>query len=264
MVKTKEILAYLDELAPMHMKMDFDNVGLLVGRGEREVTGVLVSLDVTKQVIAEAKELGANLIVAHHPLLLSPIKAVTDGNLVGEKLLELIEHNIGAICMHTNLDSVAGGVNDALAEAIGLKDTCILWEQGEDNGKAYGLGRVGYLEKPLTMEEFLPKVKQGVQTAGIRYESAGRMVHKVAVMGGSGSDILPFAKKADCDTFLVGEVKYHTFLEAKEYGINLVEADHFCTENVVSEGLAEKIAKQFPQVAVTVSKVQGQAFDFFV
>ncbi|MCL2368389.1 MAG: Nif3-like dinuclear metal center hexameric protein [Oscillospiraceae bacterium] len=263
MIKVKDLLSYLDELAPMTMKLDFDNVGLLVGRTEREVTRVLVALDITEAVIAEAIDLGAGAIVAHHPLFFTPLSRVTDENASGRRVLELARHDIAAICMHTNLDAVEGGINDELARAVGLQDTSILWEVGEMEGVPYGLGRIGTLPVPATMAEFLAQVKMALGSEGLRYHDAGRPVQQVAVMGGSGGDELGRAIDAGCDTYVVGEVKYHHFLQARDQGVNLIEADHYCTEDVISAPLCAKLAARFPGVAVTVSERHDQVARFF-
>jgi len=263
-VCTKDVTAYLDSIAPMGMKLEFDNVGHLVGRREAEVHRVLVALDITADVIDEAAQQGAELIVAHHPLIFKPRTHVTDADGTGQKLIRLIRHDIGAICMHTNLDAAVGGVNDVLAEAVGLEDPEILWHVGETGGVPYGLGRVGELSARQAMPAFLAHVKQAVGATGLRYHDAGRPVHRVAVMGGSGSDALDMAVAAECDTYVLGEAKYSAFLAAKEQGINLIEADHFCTENLVSAPLAQKIAAQFPALAVMVSKRLGQTAQFYI
>ena len=263
MVQVKHVLAYLDEIAPMTMKLDMDNIGLLVGRRDAEVRRVLIALDITDEVIDEAVDVGAQLIVAHHPLFRQPLWQVTDGDGTGRKILKLLRHDIAAICMHTNLDSAEGGVNDVLASVLGLKETSILWQVGEIDGVPYGLGRIGTLSAPLAMADFLPQVKTALHTSGLRYHDAGRPVHRVAVMGGSGSDELRRAVMAGCDTYLLGEVKHNAFVEAKEQGINLIEADHYCTENVVSEPLREAMVGAFPALEVTVSMRQGQVARFF-
>jgi len=260
----RDVYTKLDEIAPCATMMDFDNVGLLVGRMEREVSHVLVALDITEEVIDEAAELGAELIVAHHPLIFTPLRRVTDEDMIGRAVLKLAQHDIAAICMHTNLDAAPGGVNDQLAKAVGLPaEREILMPMGEWDGVPYGQGRVGDLPAPMTMEAFLEQVKQGVKTKGIRYYDAGRPVSRVAVMGGSGSDQLQLAIAQGCDTYVVGEVKYHTFLEARELGVNLVEADHFCTEDVVSDPLRQMLSRAFPGLAVTVSRRHNQTVRFF-
>ena len=119
MATVKEICDYLNKIAPFYMKMDFDNVGFLAGFRDAEVSRVLTALDITGEVIAEAEELGAELIVSHHPLIFHPVKSVTDGDPLGRKLIRLLRGGMSAICLHTNLDAAEGGVNDALMESLG-------------------------------------------------------------------------------------------------------------------------------------------------
>ncbi|MBP3319134.1 MAG: Nif3-like dinuclear metal center hexameric protein, partial [Ruminiclostridium sp.] len=149
MATVREIYDLLDRKAPFRYQMGFDNAGFLVGRGGAEVTKVLVALDITPEVINEAVEMGAQLIVAHHPVIWGQIGQVTDETSTGRKLLALIEHGIAAICAHTNLDAAHGGVNAELARRMGLTDPVPLEVDGEDeNGVPYGIGRVGHLPAP--------------------------------------------------------------------------------------------------------------------
>ncbi len=262
MVKTNDILKVLTELAPVEMKMDFDNVGLLVGRSEKEVRKILVSLDVTNSVIEEAIAGKADLIVSHHPLFFG-LKSVSDSDLIGKKILKLIENGIAAISMHTNLDAANGGVNDALAKKIGLLDTVILTAEGTDNnGEAFGYGRVGVLAEDTEFGTFLAHVKNVLASKGLRYVSADRPVKKVAVMGGSGGSSLKDAVNAGCDTFVTADIKYDVFLDAAEYNINLIDADHFCTENVVVPELCKYIKENFSDVEVLIAKSHGQTISF--
>jgi len=262
-VFVNDVFQELNRIAPVTMAMEFDNVGLLVGRSERPVSKVLIALDITDAVIEEAIELGAELIVAHHPMIFTPLKRVTDGDPTGCKILKLIRHDIAAICMHTNLDSVQGGVNDELARLVGLSDTEILMPYGELDGVSYGFGRVGDLPAPMEMSAFLAQVKEALGSDGIRYYDAGRPVSRVAVMGGSGSDQLKDAIWQGCDTYVVGEAKYSAFLEARELGVNLVEADHFCTEDVICEPLRVMLLAAFPGLEITISERHDQTVRFF-
>ena len=144
------------ERVPAYMKLDFDNVGLLVGRQDKEVRRALVSLDITVSVIAEAAELGAELIVSHHPVIFHPVRTITDGDPTGQILLELAERGVAAICAHTNLDAAQGGVNDCLAKALELTQIEQLHQDGVDReGRPYGIGRVGLAHCPgVTAGEF--------------------------------------------------------------------------------------------------------------
>lgn len=264
MAKVGQIFEYLDDLAPVSLKMDFDNVGLLVGDAGNDVDRCIVALDITGEVISEAIETGAQLIVSHHPIIFGSIKNVTSDDLVGRKIIALIQNNISAVCMHTNLDIAEGGVNDALMSALSVKPKRWLEYCGADkNGKDVGCGRIGELDNEMRFEEFLKLCKEALNANGLRYHYAGRPVKKLAVMGGSGGSNLMDAVCAGCDTYVTSDVKYNTFLDAKELGINLIDADHFCTENVIIQPLTIKLSERFNDVRFTVSSVHKQTAQFF-
>lgn len=263
MVKVKDILDALEAYAPPAMKMDFDNVGFLVGFAENPVSRLLVSLDITDAVVDEAVEWEAQLIVSHHPLFFS-LKAVTDTDRTGRKIATLLKNNISAICMHTNLDAASGGVNDALAEAADLSQTTILCREAfDESGVPYSYGRVGFLPAPVKLDTYLETLKNNLNTRGLRYHDAGRDVYKVAVVGGSGGSYVSQALQCGCDTLVTADIKYDVFLEAKELGLNIIDGDHFCTENVVTPKLAEKIKGHFPDLDVRISKRHAQTAQFY-
>ena len=239
MATVNEIYTLLDQKAPFRTQLGFDNAGFLVGHGEQTVTNVLVALDITPEVIEEAIERGVQLIVAHHPVIWDKLGRVTDESVTGRKILTLIEHGIAAICAHTNLDAAQGGVNDALAQAVGLIDPVPLEVDGTDeNGLPYGIGRVGEL-------------------------SAGVPVQKVAVGGGACGSMLAEARAMGCDTFLTADLKHDIYLEAKALGINLLDAGHYSTETVVCPVVAGWLEAAFPELQVTVSQRQGEVFQYF-
>ncbi len=242
MATVMDFFTYLDQRAPFALQMDFDNAGFLVGRGDGEVTRVLVALDITRAVVDEAADLGAQLIVSHHPVIFHPVRSLTDGDSTGRTLMALVKQDIAAICLHTNLDLAAGGVNDALAAAVGLTDTAPL--TGE------GLGRVGRLEAPWAPADYAARVKRALGAAGLRWTQGRGMVRSVAVGGGACGDLLAAAHGACCDAFVTSDVKYDVFLEADALGVTLIDAGHFPTENVVCPVLADWLREGFPQVEV--------------
>ena len=264
MATVREIYQYLDGLAPFSLQMEFDNAGFLVGRGERAVSKILVSLDITEEVAEEAAELGAELIVSHHPVIFRPAKSVTDGDPDGRVLLALAEHRIAAICAHTNLDAVAGGVNDALAQKLGLVQIEQLHQDGVDgSGRPYGIGRVGSTTGgPMYAPAFAAFVKEALGANGVRYVDAGRPVRRVAVGGGACGDLMGDALAQGCDTFITSDVKYNGFLDARALGLNLIDAGHFPTENVICPVLAERLKRAFPGLEVRISAVHGEVFSY--
>lgn len=263
MVTVKEIAQYFESLVPTSMKMDFDNVGLLAGDGNIEVAKVLVTLDITDEVIDEAVEYGAHLILAHHPLMFSLKNASTDDP-IGRKIVRIIGSGMAAISLHTNLDAVEGGVNDALMAVLGVSSQGIIEPFGTDkDGKAYGMGRYGTVEE-CSLDSFLRHCKEALQCNGLRYIDGGKSVQKVAVCGGSGSSMLNDVAALGCDTFVTADVKHNGFLDAREMGINLIDAGHYSTENVVTPVLAQMVKDRYPDVDVKISVCHTQPEQYFV
>ena len=251
----REIFEKLCEIAPLSLHLPYDNAGFLLGHGGAIVDKVLLCLDVTNEVVEEATEKGAQLIVSHHPLIWDALKSVTDEEKKNEKLLRLIENRIAVISMHTNLDIAQGGVNDVLISLLGAANEGVFEEEG--------CGRKGRLAMSMPMQEFLIFCKEKLQTSGLRYHDAGRPVERLAVLGGTGGDALEAAWSCGCDTFVTADVKYHVFLAAKELGINLIDGDHFCMENPVMSVLKDKLRAAFPDAEFVLSERHAQTVRFF-
>ena len=263
MICVNDIVTFLETLAPRNMAEDWDNVGLLCGSSAAPVTKILVALDPFSSVCQEAAQLGAELIVTHHPLIFSPLKSVTDASSVGQCFHTLLKNGISAINAHTNLDMAPGGVNDVLAQALGLEDITVPYPLGLDaNGRAYGLLRTGTVaSQPL--DDFLSRVKERLGCPGLRYADGGKPVHRVAVGGGAcGSEWLQ-AVQAGCDTFVTADVKYNQFWDAQQAGLTLIGAGHFYTENPVVAVLAQKLQAAFPEIPVSISKTHRDCRKFF-
>jgi len=263
MAAVKDVLTYVESLAPRYMKMDWDNVGLLCGRKTQPVTKILVALDPFEGVCREAANWGAELIVTHHPIIFRPLKAVTDETSIGRSIQLLCEKGISAINAHTNLDCAPDGVNHRLAALLGLSEIQVVEAMGTDeNGIPYGLLRSGTTEEqPLSA--FLAHVKDTLHCDGLRYVDSGKPVRKVAVGGGSCADAMQDALAVGCDTFVTADVKYNQFWDAKDLGLNLIDAGHFHTENPVTAHLAEKIAARFPELEVKISETHWDCVKFY-
>ena len=258
MATVADILHFIESIAPPYMAADWDNVGLLCGRKDKEVRKILVALDPFRTVIDEAIAMQADLIVTHHPLIFrSPLMAVNEDTETGRCVLTLIEHGIAAINAHTNLDMAPGGVNDVLAQTLGLENIEII--NPVDN---YGLLRKGIVaEQPLNT--FLGTVKTALNCQGLRYVDSGKPVHIVAVGGGSCADGMQEALAAGCDTFVTSDIKYNQFRTAFELGLNLIDAGHFYTENPVMPVVAGKLRAAFPGVEVLFSEAHQDCMKFY-
>ena len=263
MTTVGDILKFVETLAPRAMKMDWDNVGLLCGSKAQAVTRVLIALDPFEGVCREAAEIGAEMILTHHPLIFSPLKSITDETSIGRSLQLLCRHGISAVNAHTNLDCAPGGVNDVLAAKLGLRDIRVIAPSGTDEeGREWGLLRCGYVEEQA-LERFLPQVKERLGAKGLRYVNGGKPVHKVAVGGGSCAGEMLEALEAGCDTFVTADVKYNQFWDAHDLGLNLIDAGHFATEDPVTVYLKEKLSAAFPEVEFLISGTHRDCMEFF-
>lgn len=254
MPNIREIYNALFAFAPAYMKMDWDNVGLLCGKFDAQVTKVLVALDPMMDVFEEAKALGCELVVTHHPLIFGSVKQVNDESFDGRNLLYLIENGIAAMNLHTNLDQCPGGVNDVLAETLGLQNVSILNPVGTDaQGRPYGLIRMGQVEAQ-DVSQFAAFVKNALSCPGVRFADAGRKVRRVAVGGGSCGSEIADVLQAGCDTLVTADLKYNHFEEAKYRGLNLIDAGHFETEDPVCAVLERILKEAFPRLPVLRAK----------
>lgn len=261
-VTVQNIYDALDHLAPFETQMSFDNAGFLVGRGSREVQRILVALDITPEVVVEAGEMDAQLIVSHHPVIFQPVRALTDRDRTGEILLSLAERGIAAICAHTNLDAAQDGVNDCLARVLELNQVQLLTLDGTDRqGRTYGIGRIGAAHtKGLSAGAYATFVKERLGAADVRYVDTGRPVERVAVGGGSCGSMLQDAARQGCDTFVTADVKYDVYLEARWLGINLMDAGHYSTEQVVCPMLVRALGSAFPDTKIRLSQCHDQPY----
>lgn len=253
MATVADILQHIETIAPPYMAEEWDKIGLNCGRMNNEVKKILVALDPFPHVCQEAVQCGADLLVTHHPLIWED-GFVTDATIQGQCVLKLLEHGIAHISAHTNLDCAPGGVNDTLATVLGLNAVEVIAPKGVDvNENPWGLMRVGTVTTQA-LDEFLNKIKSTLGCSGLRYVDAGKPVHRVAVGGGACGSELRDAANAGCDTFVTSDVKYNQFWDAKEMGINIIDAGHFHTENPVCAVLAGKLAAAFPNVQVCISQ----------
>ena len=233
-----DIIKVMDGIAPPNLAEPWDNVGLLVGRSSNTVKKLMVALDVSPEVVEQAVEHKVQMLVTHHPVIFDPIKKMTDRSWQHKLLLDCAENKIAVYSAHTSLDSVLGGVNDVLAEKIGLLHTEVLVPAA---GGEAGLGRVGCLHEPMTLQEFSEKIKTVLKLDNIIAGDAGRRVSKVAVCGGAGAEFIDEALAAGADT-LTGDVKYHTAQNAVYSGLNIIDATHQGTELPMINTLADRIA----------------------
>lgn len=262
MVTVADILDFLDTIAPVTMKEDWDRVGLNCGRRNQPVTKILVSLDPSPEACQEAVDMGAQLLLTHHALIWEP-GFVNDSTQQGRSTLMLIENGVAHINAHTNLDCAPGGVNDILAEKLGLENIQVIQPKGLDpQGHPWGLLRMGTVPAQ-PMGAFLSMVKEELGCEGLRYVEGCKTVSRVAVGGGACAGEMQQVIDAGCDTFVTADAKYNHFRDARNAGLNLIDAGHFHTENPVCQYLADQLQKAFPELTVCVSEKHSDCAKFF-
>ena len=252
-MNVRQLYQYLNENIPTSLSCEWDNDGLMCCPDpDREVHRVLIALDVTGEVADEAVEGDFDVVVSHHPLIFKPIRSLTTDDGVGAKLMNFVRAGISVMSFHTRLDAVADGVNDRLAEELGLIDV-----ESFDDGDGIPLGRVGYLPESMDAQEFASRVKTALSAPGVVLASCGKRVDRVAVVGGEGKSFLSAAKRTGADTFVSGRIGYNNMVEAEEIGLNLIEAGHFFTEDPVCDYLSELICSANVNIETVYMKSCG-------
>lgn len=242
MTTINDIMEFTESFAPLCTAADFDNCGLLVGSRNTDISKVMLTLDITADVISEASEVGCELIISHHPVIFNPLRSVP-----AESPVYLLARNsLSALCLHTNLDiAYDTGVNVCLAERLKLKSTRLYQED---------FILIGTLTDELSVRDFAEYVKDLLGSHHIEFTDSDRLIKTVALCSGAGGEYCGIAKALGADVFLTGEAKHHEFLEAKALDIPMLTAGHFHTEDVVIKPLSDKLRLQFPDVEFIISK----------
>ena len=258
-MKIKEIIAALEQFAPLPLQESYDNAGLQCGLTETEASGALLCLDVTEDVLREAVDLGCNLVVSHHALLFHGLKQVADADLVQRCLRLAIQNDICVYSAHTNLDNVEDGVNFRIAEKLGLIDVQLLSPRIVSVGQRQvkgGSGVIGYLPEAEDSLAFLQRVKQAFGVEALQHNQLlGRPIQSVVVCGGAGDFLLPEAISAEADAFLTGEMHYHTWF-GHEQEVQIAVLGHYESEQYTREIFREIIEKAAPLLPLYDTEVR--------
>ncbi len=240
-MKMSKIIEKLEEKYPLKNAEEWDNVGLLVGRRNKEIKKIQISLDITTDVLEKAVKNNIDLIISHHPFIFSPLKKINGDSIVGRKILTAVENNIGIYSMHTNLDSSKDGLNDYVGEKLDLKFGKII-DEIKDEG--YGIGRLYTLENKEMFFDFLDRMKKIFSSDTLRYSGKNLdnlKVKKVAIVNGAGSSYWRLAKKLGADLLITGDVKYHEALDAMEENMPIIDIGHYESEHFFGEILKKEL-----------------------
>ncbi|ADH84732.1 Nif3-like dinuclear metal center hexameric protein [Desulfurivibrio alkaliphilus] len=243
-----KLLKLLDSFSPFARTEEWDNTGLLVGDGQREVRGILLALDPTEDLLAECQAHQCNTIITHHPLIFKPLSQLRPDLPPGRLLFTAVHQGINIIACHTNLDVVPGGVSEALALRLGLHNLQVLHPTAPppaDDREGIGFGRIGELTEPIGGDDFLARLLTALELEAAPVAGPlPAMVRKVAVCGGSGSDLAAAAHRAGADIYVSGEIKHAVARWAEMEEFCLVDAGHYHSENPIIEGLTARLARE--------------------
>ena len=238
-ITVKELYGYLNSEIPSSLSCEWDNDGLMVCENEnREVKKILLSLDITESAIVYAANNGFDVIISHHPLIFKPIRSLNTTDLTSKRAISALISGISVMSFHTRLDALTGGVNDVLCDLLNIMDTNAFGPAGEE------IGRVGTVE-PAPLCDFAKLIKEKLGSDIVVVTDAGKNVSRVAVIGGDGKDYVKAAQLAGADTFVTGRCGYNVDVDAKDLGLNIIEAGHYYTEAPVLHKLAELIESRF-------------------
>ena len=243
----EQLFCFFEDKFGRELSASWDNDGLSCApHPTKEVKKVLIALDPTAEAVERAISGGFDVLLTHHPLLFRGIKALTPAGTVPKKLLRLALGGVAAMSFHTRLDAAEGGVNDILAEKLGLLDVTPFAPEGE-----VLCGRIGMLPKPLDAADFALKVKEVLSAPAVLLSGSGT-VQRIALCTGEGGDFADAAAALGADLFLAGRIGYHRMLDAPENGMLTLEAGHYATEFPVCEYLAELTVAADPTIEVEI------------
>lgn len=258
----QDIATLLETWAAPAAAESYDNVGLLVGIPSQTLTGILINLDVTESLIEEAKSLGVNMIVTHHPIWFMPRKKLNGEDYVSRIIMSAIKNDIALYACHTNLDNVRTGVNRKIADKMGLQGLSFLQEK-KSFLPELGSGMIGNLAESMSKEAFLQHIKDTFQCGGIRYADAPLdNIQKVAVCGGAGSFLISQAMSQGADALVTADITYHKFFD-NENKLLLLDIGHYESEQFTSELIYDYLLEKMPELPVFLSKILTNPVKYF-
>lgn len=254
-MKIDKLIKVMESIAPVNLKESYDNVGLMVGDREREITKVLVALDCTLEVIEEAKAIGANVILSHHPLLFRKPSTITTDTLLGKKIIELIKNDIALYSSHTNWDSVKAGINDEFVAFLGFGEGEIMAKNPVE--ATAGIGRLVKVSGEITLKEVIETVKEKLNINTVRFAGdLNKTIKSIAFVNGSGQEFMELAARKGADLIITGDTTYHFVSDYSEMGLAILDIGHFNSEWPIVVELSKQVKENLQRegVEVVVSK----------
>jgi len=250
-----EITKKIEERYPKQYALDWDNVGLLVGRCEKEVQKIYIALDATDEVIEDARTWGADLLLTHHPMIFKGMKRITDQDFIGRRVLKLIQNDIAYYAMHTNYD--VKGMAQLAGEYLEMKEQEVLEATAEEEDHAEGIGRVGSLRSEMTLEECCQFVKKVLGIPNVKvFGNLNKRIRRAAVSPGSGKSVISSALQKKADVLITGDIDHHEGIDAVAQGLMIIDAGHYGTEYIYMEDMRKFCAVNFPDLQIKTAPIQ--------
>ena len=248
----RDIIDVIEYTYPKHAALEWDNVGLLVGRSEKEVKKIYVALDATDEVIDAAVRLGADMLVTHHPLIFSPLKKITDEHFIGNRVVKLLQHDISYYAMHTNYDVL--GMADLSGKILGLQDEDVFEVTDETNH--IGIGRIGKLYEEMTLEKCCELVKETFHLPSVKlFGDRNATVKYAAISPGSGKKMTGIAIARGADVLITGDIDHHEGIDALAQGLAIIDAGHYGLEHIFIEDMADYLKKHLKAVEIMKAEI---------
>lgn len=241
MITAEQIMYEIENIAPFSTAMGFDNVGLLIGNKNKQSDMVLLALDLTANVIREAADSNSGIVVTHHPVIFHPLKTIDSGSVP----YLAVQNDLTVISAHTNLDIAPGGVNDSLAEALGVRS---------DSGTNEDCMLVGELSEPMEDIFFAETIRENLRGRGLRFVHRNGKVQKIAIACGAGGSSIFAAFEQGADALVTGEIKHHEILFAAEHNMAVFDIGHFRSEDLIIAKLADILNQRLPSAVFKQAK----------
>ena len=254
-MRCNEITNKIEDRYPKQYAMEWDNVGLLVGRCDKEVQKIYIALDATDKVIEDAVNWGADLLVTHHPMIFKGMKRITNQDFIGRRVLKLIQNDISYYAMHTNYD--VKGMAQLAGEYLEMEEMEVLEETAKEDGIMDGIGRVGLLKSEMTLQDCCQFVKKALGLPNVKvFGDLNQMVRRAAISPGSGKSVISCAMKKGADVLITGDIDHHEGIDSVAQGMMIIDAGHYGTEYIYMEDMRKFCAANFPEIQVRTAKVQ--------
>lgn len=253
----KNIIEIIEATYPKNMALEWDNVGLLVGRTEKEVEKIYVALDATDEVIDAAAAWGADMLVTHHPMIFSALKKITDEDFIAKRVVKLLQNDISYYAMHTNYDVL--GMADLSGEILGLQESKVLevTTSPEDGAEPLGIGKVGTFAETITVRECCERVKQAFVLPNVKvFGDLDGKVNRVAISPGSGKHMTAFALEKDAEVLITGDIDHHEGIDAVSQGLVVIDAGHYGLEHIFIRDIAGYLEKKLEGVQVECAEMK--------